>query len=351
MCNKGGIMRLIIASVCCMSILMYSGYDFLSGAEGFAENAKTDYNDGYFEPLFSVGYTENEDTAVTDNNDENAVENEKNQSSEAVSAGSQGTVLGAVNERFISPYTANTSYNGIYLKNSTNLDIDLKYFFESPLPYKIEKNDQPQVLIMHTHTTESFLRETRDYYTDADPARTTDNQYNMVRLGAVIADKLNSEGIKTLHDTTAHDYPSYNGSYTRSAETVRSYLKKYPSIKVVIDLHRDAISGNASDKVKPVTEINGKKAAQVMIVMGSQSGSVTNHKNWQENLKLAVKLQYKLEKMYPSLARSLSLVSKIYNQNLTTGSILIEMGTEANSMEEVLYSSSLVASALSEVLK
>ena len=111
-----------------------------------------------------------------------------------------------------------------------------------------------------------------------------------------------------------------------------SYLKKYPSIKVVIDIHRDSVSAEGG-KSKLVTQINGKKAAQVMLVMGSQGGIVKDYPNWKKNLSLAVKLHQKIEKNYPTLARPILLRNAKYNQNLTTGSILLEVGTEANTME------------------
>ena len=172
----------------------------------------------------------------------------------------------------------------------------------------------------------------------------------MVSVGKIVAEKLNASGIKTLHDTTLHDYPSYSNSYSRSAATVKDYLKKYPSIKVVLDLHRDAVTKENGDKVKLVTEIGGKKAAQVMLVMGSQSGSVTNFPNWEENFKLAVRLQQTIEKKYPTLARPLMLMSKTYNQNLTTGSLLIEFGTDVNTLSEVHYSAEMIGESLAELL-
>ena len=172
----------------------------------------------------------------------------------------------------------------------------------------------------------------------------------MIKIGETVAEKLNNAGIKTLHDKTLHDYPNYTGSYSRAAETITSYLKKYPSIKVVLDLHRDAVTADNGDKVKLVTKINGKNAAQVMLVMGSQSGSVTNFPKWRENLKLAVRLQQKLEQKYPTLARPLTLNSKNYNESLTTGSLLLEFGTDVNTLDEAIYSAELVGNALSELL-
>lgn len=264
----------------------------------------------------------------------------------SVPVSASGAVEGKVIEKFISPYTANTSYKNVYLKNNTDLDINLKDFVNGKINFKVEKNGKPQVLILHTHATESYLLHNESYYTENDTSRNTDNAYNMVALGKIITDRLNSAGIVTLHDTTQHDNPSYNESYYRAAETICSYTDKYPSIKIVIDLHRDAIAANDTDKVKVTTEIDGKKAAQIMLVMGSQSGNVKNFPNWQENLKLATKLQQTIETMYPSLARSVHFMAKNYNESLTTGSMLIEIGTDGNTFNEAKYSAELLSNSL-----
>ena len=228
----------------------------------------------------------------------------------------------------------------------TDLNINLKDFVDAKLNLKIEKNSTPQVLILHTHATESYILHGENYYTENDTSRNTNNAYNMVALGKIISDRLNAAGIVTLHDTTQHDNPSYSESYSRSANTICDYLEKYPSIKIVIDLHRDALSENDTDKVKVTTEIHGKKAAQVMLVMGSQSGNVSNFPNWKENLKLATRLQQTLETMYPSLARSIHFMSKNYNQSLTNGSMLIEIGTDGNTLSEAKYSAELLSDDL-----
>ena len=264
---------------------------------------------------------------------------------------SAAAVKGKILTRYISPYSVKDSYSGVYLKNYTSVKVDLKELLNKKINFKINKNSEPQVLIMHTHTTETFMQKQADYYTEDDKSRTTDNSKNMVKIGEIIAKRLNDNGIKTLHDKTKHDYPEYTGSYGRSAKTVTEYLKKYPSIKVVLDLHRDSVSMGGNDKAKLVTEINGKKAAQVMLVMGSQSGSIKNHPNWKENLKLALKLQQTIENKYPTLARPLLLMSKSYNQKLSTGSMLIEFGTEVNTLDEACYSAELVGDALVSMLK
>lgn len=272
----------------------------------------------------------------------------ENNESTAVAAQS-GEALGKVLNKTIKNSSANLSGGGVHIKNSTDLNIDISEFLSAKLGYTIEKNSSPQVLILHTHATESYLSEDRDYYTASDNPRTTDNSRNVTQLGLIVAEKLNQSGIGAIHDATQHDYPSYNESYLRASKTIKAYLKKYPSIKVVIDIHRDAIQ-SGSEKTKLTAEIEGRRAAQVMLVMGSQSGNVKNFPNWKENLKLALRLQKTFENMYPTLARPLSLMSRSYNEPLTTGSMLIEIGTDANSFSEAVYSAELVANALISTL-
>lgn len=333
----GGIIRFFVVCLACFSIFLYNAADIFSAQ-------KTPLKEAEEKEIFIEEEEVEEVVSTPEKQEEKPAEST---SSVAVSA---GAVKGKIIEKYISPYTAKLSYNNVYVKNSSGLSVNIKQLLEASLSFKIKKNDEPQVLIMHTHTTETFMDKDTDVYTENFKSRDRDNSKNMVKIGETVAEKLNAAGIKTLHDKTQHDYPQYTGSYTRSAKTVSSYLKQYPSIKIVLDLHRDAVSSGESDKIKLATKIEGKKAAQVMLVMGSQSGSVTNHPNWQENLKLALKLQQVLEVKYPTLARPLSLVSKNYNQSLTKGSLLIEFGTDANSLEEAVYSAEMVGEALASLL-
>lgn len=290
-------------------------------------------------------------TPVTDTPviEENKQTEEKKETASAPAV-SKSDAVGKITDRVISPYGANTSYNKVYLKNNTGASIDLPSLLKQPLNFKIEKNDKPQVLIVHTHTTESYMNEPRDFYVAADATRSTNTSKNMAYIGEIFAKKLKDAGISVLHDKTLHDHPSYTGSYDRSAETVKKHLKENPSIKVVIDIHRDAITSSDKTKTRPVVNINGKRAAQVMLVMGSQTGGITNFPNWKQNLSFAVKYQQTLEVMYPSLARAITLNSAKYNQNLTVGSILIEIGSEANTFEEATNAANFSADALVSLL-
>ena len=340
--GNSGIIRLVTVFAVAVALIGYNAYSFcFRGAEEIIS------------PQFTVSEEETDIDIISETENKKNVqapEEETPNKTESVAANTEGAVKGKIISRYISPYNAGLSYNKVYLKNSTDLEINIKELLEAPLGFKIEYSDSPQVLIMHTHTTETYMTEASDFYTAAFSSRTREIEKNMVSVGNIVADKLNAAGIKTIHDVTEHDYPNYTGSYSRAAKTITDYLKKYPTIKIVLDLHRDAVSANDTDKVKLVTEIEGKKAAQVMLVMGSQSGGVTNFPNWKENLKLAVRLQQKIEEKYPTLARPLSLMSKNYNESLTTGSLLIEFGTDANTLSEAHYSAELVGNAIAELL-
>ena len=338
--KNASVVRLVCVFTVCIALISYNIYSFCCKGRAAKITPLQAPTDG-------TAYLEEEEKTEEIKSEEAET---SEQIEESTPASTDGSVKGKVISRYISPYNAGLSYNGVYLKNSTDLTVDIKELLESPLTFKISKDGSPQVLIVHTHTTETYMTEESDYYTEAFSSRTRQSDKNMVSVGKRVAEKLNAAGIKTLHDTTEHDYPNYTGSYSRAAKTINSYLKKYPSIKVVLDLHRDAVSSGESDKVKLVTEIDGKKAAQVMLVMGSQSGSVTNFPNWKENLKLAVRLQQKIEQKYPTLARPLSLMPKNYNESLTTGSLLIEFGTDVNTLAEAHYSAELVGNALAELL-
>ena len=267
----------------------------------------------------------------------------------SVSTDSQ-MAIGKITEQFLSSASANLSHNNVHIKNSTGLSIDLKSELVVPIKFKIQKNSEPQVLIVHTHATESYMMQDRDYYTASDATRTTDNAANMINIGNIIAERLKVGGFSVLHDTTQHDKDSYSGSYDKAANTITEYLKKYPSIKIVIDVHRDSISLGDKIKAKPTAEIGGRKAAQVMLCMGSQSGAVTGFPDWKENFRLAARFQQTMEVMYPGLARPMLLMSKKYNEHLTTGSMLLEVGTEANSISEAAYSAELVGNCLINLL-
>lgn len=211
--------------------------------------------------------------------------------------------------------------------------------------FEIELFGEPQVLIVHTHATESFEPYERDFYDSSFNSRTTDPTMNMIAVGDKIAAELEAAGIAVIHDTTLHDYPSYNGSYDRSRETVQNYLEEYPSIKIVLDVHRDAIERDSGERIAPVAEIDGKAAAQVMLISGCDDGTM-DMPEYMKNFRFAALLQNQLESDWQGLTRPVLFDYRKYNQDLTTGSILIEVGGHANSIDQALYSGELIGKSL-----
>lgn len=214
--------------------------------------------------------------------------------------------------------------------------------------FKIEDTDQPQVLIYHTHTTESFEPYVREFYDAGFNYRTTDETKNVVMVGNEIEKQLKAAGIGVIHATVIHDYPSYNGSYDRSRETVTKILEEYPSIKVALDIHRDAISGEGT-AYQPIAEINGREAAQIMIISGCDDGTL-NMPDYMKNFRFAAYLQQQIEGDSPGLTRPVLFDYRKYNQDLTTGSLLIEVGSHGSTLEQVQYSGQLIGNSLAKAL-
>lgn len=248
-------------------------------------------------------------------------------------------------------YTYNPSSSCIELpfgglmRNDTDIDTDYLYDQCTREPaVEISLDNGPLVLIMHTHTTESYEDFAKEFYDETDRSRTTDLEKSVAAVGAKIAEKLEEAGIGVIHDTTVFDYPNYSGAYDRSSERVEEILEEYPSIQIVIDVHRDAIE---SDGVRyaPVAEIEGKTAAQVMIICGH-----VNVPQYRYNLRFASRLQSVMEENYPGLTRPLLFYDRNYNQELTKGSFLLEMGSSSNSLEEALYSGELVGECLKQLI-
>ena len=237
---------------------------------------------------------------------------------------------------------------GLYLYNRTSLDADLASAASASVPITLP-DEGPQILIVHTHATEAYTPDGTDVYTPSDNnTRTLDNNYNMVRVGDEMEKVFTEMGLGVIHDTTLHDYPQYNGAYDRSAKTVAAYLEQYPTIRVVLDVHRDALIGEDGTVYKAVTTVDGTSTAQVMLVLGSSEGG--EHPNWMQNLTLACKIQNGLNTLYPTLARPMTLRSSRYNQHLSSGSLLVEVGTHGNTLQEALAAARLFARAAGQVL-
>lgn len=239
-----------------------------------------------------------------------------------------------------------------FVANSTNtygttkIDNQSSYTItEDMLVPDVEITDKKNVIIYHTHTCESYTPCETYNYTMTGNYRTTDSNYNVVRVGTELNTYLTQKGFNVIHDGTYHDYPAYSGSYARSLETVQRLLEGQ-SADIVIDLHRDAV-GNG-DTYGPTIMVNGQRVAQLMFVIGTDGGGL-EHPNWIQNLKIAVKIQETANQMYPGLFRSIIIRNSRYNQHVAKAASIIEVGATANTLGECLLSMQCLANVLEEV--
>ena len=237
---------------------------------------------------------------------------------------------------------------GLYLYNRTGLAVDLAALAAAPVPISLGA-EAPQILIMHTHGSEAYTPEGADAYVPSGDARTLDEAFNVVRIGDEIERVFTELGLSVVHDRTLYDYPRYSGAYDRSCEGVQAWLEQYPSIQVVLDVHRDALIGSDGTVYKPVTEVDGEPAAQVMFVIGTDDQG-KEHPYWRGNLALAMRIQQRMNEQWPTLARPIALRSGRFNQQLTRGSLLVEVGSHGSTLQEALRGARCFARAAGEVL-
>ena len=226
-----------------------------------------------------------------------------------------------------------TISGGLSIKNTSGYDIDIDSVLSAGCPIRLETG-KPQILIIHTHSSEAYSPAGLDKYDDLGTNRTLDQNLNVIRIGKELAKIFEDCGLNVIHDTQVFDYPSYTGSYNRSCEAVEKYLADYPSIKIVIDLHRDALCSDTVTYKTTATE-QGVCASQVMLFVGSDASGL-EHPNWRQNLSLALYLQNAVCQSYPSLMRPITLTKYRYNQHLSPGSMIIEVGSNGNTLQEAL---------------
>lgn len=256
-----------------------------------------------------------------------------------------------VEERTLSGGTGSGTAGGVALFNRTEKTVDLAAVAAAGTGLSFQSAAAgPQVLLIHTHGTESFARDGTEPYTETSTGHTTDSSYNIIRVGDEIARIFTEQGISVLHDTEFYDHPSYNGAYDRSRAAIEAYLAQYPTIQMVLDIHRDALVGTDGTVYKPVLTIDGVKTAQVMLLVGSDDAGAS-FPDWTEHLALAVEIQAQMNALWPGLARPITLRTARFNQQLTKGSLLVEIGSHGNTLEEVLAGARLFARAAGQVIK
>lgn len=233
---------------------------------------------------------------------------------------------------------------GIIIDDQAGKGYSWKKAINAANDLNISANDgKIRVLIVHTHATESYSEADGLVYKDSGDHRTLDRQRNMLQVGKVIADALNNRGIGTVQITEVHDYPNYNGAYDRSRESISKYLALYPDVEMVIDIHRDAARYNGLP-LRSKAAVNGFNTAQLMFVCAS------GYSEWKGHLGIALGIHDILEQRYPGLMRPVNLRKNSYNQNMTPGSLLVEVGTDGNTLSEALYSARLLADGIADYL-
>lgn len=229
------------------------------------------------------------------------------------------------------------------IKYNCSLRPDLSVLIAQPLNWDLTA-DGPTVLIVHTHATESYTREPEEDYKESSAYRTLDERYNMISVGAEVARLLEEGGVGVIHDRVLHDYPSYNGSYNHARKSIESYLKQYPTIRLVLDIHRDA-SGDNKNQLHTEATVGGEKSAQIMLVVGTNASGL-KHPNWEQNLALGLKLHVQLERLAPGICRYVNLRAQRFNQDESPGALIVEVGGAGNSHDEALRAAGMLAQAI-----
>ena len=237
----------------------------------------------------------------------------------------------------------------VFIQNLTDFDIDMASLLKNDIPVQLSPKGV-QVLIVHTHGSESYTPSEAYQFEYTENDRTLDTRYNVVRIGDELESILENNGIKTLHVRDIFDSPSYSGSYSRSLEAITQAFKDNPSIKIVIDIHRDAMIAKDGTKYKVTADIDGKTAAQLMFVTGTSGGGLV-HDNWQKNLTFHGRIQQEMNSRYPGIMRPINIRESRFNQHVCPGSMLLEVGTSGNTLDEALYSIQLFGEVMSDMLK
>ena len=227
--------------------------------------------------------------------------------------------------------------DGLELYYASAEDPDIPALLAQPLQWNL-RGEEPTVLIIHTHTTESYTQ-VDEPYTESAAWRTADEEYNMVSIGDIVSQILEDNGIPVIHDRELHDYPSYNGSYTRTRKAIEDYVNQYPGLQLILDLHRDA-AGEGRNQMRTHATVDGQPAAQLMLVMG------TNYDTYEENLSLALKVHAQLEAQCPGITRPLQLRAARFNQDLCPGALLVEVGAAGNTHPEAHRAAEQLARAI-----
>lgn len=230
----------------------------------------------------------------------------------------------------------------VEVNNVCGYETDVAAGLTQSLQWDLKENG-PTVLILHSHATESY--ENTEGYSESGNYRTQDVGYNVVSVGDRLVQVLEAGGIQVVHDRNLHDSPSYSDAYGNSRESVQDYLAQYPTIRLVLDIHRDSVADSDGDQMSFSVETQEETAAQLMLVVGTDASGLS-HPDWPENMSLAVKLHAQLERSTPGICRPISFRSQRFNQDLSPGALIVEVGAAGNTRQEALAAVELLGQAI-----
>ena len=259
---------------------------------------------------------------------------------------------GKVVERTLSDMNEQVSFGEVKVQNRTDKSIDIEKILQEGANLSIKDKSKPTILIYHTHTHECYVALDNGSYMQGETTQSENEALNVIRVGNAICARLEAAGFCVIHDTEIHD-ADYNNAYAHSGKTIDKILKKYPSIEVTIDIHRDSIGvqGDKTARTSVVKEIGGKKAAQIMIISGCEENNITGFPHWYDNLHFALGLQKQFSEDNPGLARPLYFADRKYDMYKTKNSVLIEVGADGNTLEQAVYSGKMLGETLARYLE
>lgn len=214
-----------------------------------------------------------------------------------------------------------------------------------------EAEEKPRVLIYHTHTWEAYEMTEDERYTPTETWRTKDERHNMIRVGEVLADHLRALGFDVTHDRTAFEPPNLSQSYARSLSMLEERMDGGERYDYIFDVHRDAYSGpyNGANGIS----LDGRQAAYVMMLVGKGTGATGSgfdeRPDWPQNLALAQAITDEMNSLAAGISREVKIKTGRFNQHVSTGALLIEVGNNRNTLAEALAACPVIAQAVAGV--
>ncbi len=249
----------------------------------------------------------------------------------------------------VQPQTAPAAFTAqeaeaIGLRGNCSYSVDKAALLLRPLGWTARPG--PQVLILHSHSCESYTPCQGHEYTPSGNYRTLDPENSVIAVGEALLEELGKLGVEAIHDRSLNDYPDYNQSYANAREKTQALLARYPSIRLVIDLHRDALDNPVRESV----ERDGQILAPLMLAVGTDEGGL-NHPHWEDNLSCGLKLQAIGLRDQPSLFKKLSFRKERFNGDLSPGALIVEVGSTENTLQEAQASMAYLARYVEELLR